>query len=539
MNNPHSFLTGFIIAAIVSVQVWVFYVTIRKIGVFRRLFPGRSEYTITGADGEGEQSSQKILLSARSEQNGVFGRILEAINSYLRRNKGAADFHLIRDIVDRNSDTVDEEINTLIPIPLYMGLMGTMLGIILGLFFIPNISNITSSDYDVGDRIIYQNQANRSVQAHVIEVAPNNMLVVRSGDGTETQVKSAEILTGIDILLGGVKIAMISALIGLLLTVAASGIFYKGAKSETERKKMEFLEFIQQELLPVMSSGTMSIVGTLERNLNSFNEQFGRNTHEFSNSLNSFFGSVSEITRVSENFQLLMQEIQKLNLIGITKTNIDLLSRLSASAGELDKFHAYLTTLNEFTENTRELNAKIAEQVERTRSIEEITSFLRSNLQQNNTVVEYLNNGLFEIKNRENIFRTHVISVEDTISKSIEALQRLTESKMVAIRQIAIQAEPMIEQSIRDYTGNLESLKMLEPLNAGLTDLNRMAGQQNESLKQLQQTIISLIEKRDSKKPMLVEFPMGMRIMAYGLFATGTLAALVAIAFLVIKMLKI
>jgi hypothetical protein len=235
MNNPHSFLTGFIIAAIVSLQAWVFFVTIRRIGVFRRLFPGWSEYTITGA--EGEQSSQITLLSTKSGQNGVFGRILDAINSYLLRNKGAADFHLIRDIVDRNSDAVDEEINTLIPIPLYMGLMGTMLGIILGLFFIPNISNITSSDYEVGDRIIYQNQANRSVQAYVIEIAPNNMLVVRSKDGTEAQVKSAEILTGIDILLGGVKIAMISALIGLLLTVAASGIFYKGAKSETERKK--------------------------------------------------------------------------------------------------------------------------------------------------------------------------------------------------------------------------------------------------------------------------------------------------------------
>jgi Asp-tRNA(Asn)/Glu-tRNA(Gln) amidotransferase C subunit len=299
---------------------------------------------------------------------------------------------------------------------------------------------------------------------------------------------------------------------------------------------MEFLEFIQQELLPVMSSGT--IVGTLERNLNSFNEQFGRNTHEFSNSLNSFFGSVSEITRVSENFQVLMQEIQKLNLIGITKTNIDLLSKLSASAGELDKFNAYLTTLNEFTANTRELNAKIAEQVERTRSIEEISSFLRSNLQQNNTVVEYLNNGLFEIRNRENIFKTHVISVEDTISKSIEALQRLTESKIVAVRQIAIQAEPMIEQSIRDYAGNLESLKMLEPLNAGIADLNRLAGQQNESLKQLHRAMISIMERQDSKGPMLVEFPMSMRIMAYSFFATGTLAALAAIAFLVIKTLK-
>ena len=63
---------------------------------------------------------------------GILFQIVQAINSYLLKNKGATgDFLLIKDIVERYCDTKHEEIETQLPMPLYMGLMGTMLGIII------------------------------------------------------------------------------------------------------------------------------------------------------------------------------------------------------------------------------------------------------------------------------------------------------------------------------------------------------------------------------------------------------------------------
>lgn len=60
--------------------------------------------------------------------------IVAPINQYLSKNEGAvADFLLIKDIVERNCDMKREEIDSQLPMPLYLGLMGTMLGIITGI----------------------------------------------------------------------------------------------------------------------------------------------------------------------------------------------------------------------------------------------------------------------------------------------------------------------------------------------------------------------------------------------------------------------
>ena len=66
--------------------------------------------------------------------NPIYQEIETSINSYLESNKsGISDFSLMKDIVDRNCDAAEEEINTQIPIPLYLGLVGTMVGILVGI----------------------------------------------------------------------------------------------------------------------------------------------------------------------------------------------------------------------------------------------------------------------------------------------------------------------------------------------------------------------------------------------------------------------
>lgn len=69
------------------------------------------------------------------ETSSLLRDVIKTINNYLKKNKGgAADFHLIKDIVERHTDSLDEEINHKLPVPIYLGLMGTVLGIIIGLF---------------------------------------------------------------------------------------------------------------------------------------------------------------------------------------------------------------------------------------------------------------------------------------------------------------------------------------------------------------------------------------------------------------------
>ncbi len=69
--------------------------------------------------------SEVNIIESYATKNLVFEKILFSTNNYLIRNRGASsDFNLIKDIVERNIDAVEEDINSSIGIPLYLGLMG-------------------------------------------------------------------------------------------------------------------------------------------------------------------------------------------------------------------------------------------------------------------------------------------------------------------------------------------------------------------------------------------------------------------------------
>lgn len=67
--------------------------------------------------------------------NHIFQAIINSINKYLGNNSGSViDFGLLKDAVDRHCDSVENDIATQTPIPLYWGLAGTMAGVIIGLW---------------------------------------------------------------------------------------------------------------------------------------------------------------------------------------------------------------------------------------------------------------------------------------------------------------------------------------------------------------------------------------------------------------------
>jgi hypothetical protein len=177
-----------LVCLIVSIQLWVFIRTLIQIKVFRKIIPKVTSLKISKVlvpvvdlerlspkdilaklpqynnidinfSGESETevnfenhsnslfidnseaqtiNADKIevnIVQCDSKKNHVLDNILFSVNNYLIRNRGASsDFNLIKDIVERNTNAVEEDINISIGIPLYLGLMGTMLGIVIGAF---------------------------------------------------------------------------------------------------------------------------------------------------------------------------------------------------------------------------------------------------------------------------------------------------------------------------------------------------------------------------------------------------------------------
>lgn len=406
------------------------------------------------------------LIKSTGESNVIFDKVLNSVNTYLIRNKGAvSDFNLIKDVVERNTDAVDEEINTLLPIPLYLGLMGTMLGIVVGLFAMPSISD-------------------------------------------ENFEKA------IDILIGGVKIAMIASFTGLLLTVLLSGWKYKGAKTQAESLKNDFFTWIQTHLLPVLSQNTTSSIYSLQANLLKFNDTFSTNVV-------SFNGVLSKILESFDSQVNLMNELKDVDVAQLAKINVTVLQELRTSTKEFEKFNTYLHQVNSFVDNAQKLNFQIGNQLERTQSIELVAEAIGTNITANREIITILQSELQEVSNRKQFVSDAVIDVDNSITKSLEKLKEHIDAQMESIRNITIKEESFLENLLGNDRGNLNELKKLGKLEKTMSSIEKSTSTQNEKLDKLGNSLIELTEVLKNQKQIDFQLPKNIKYLSLAFFGSG------------------
>mgnify|MGYP000909604527 FL=1 len=198
-------------------------------GYVERRFLGQPEeipahmiYLSAGEEPPSGEQYVRITLTETDGKNEIIGHIKMAVNTYLLNNFGAAvNFGIIRDLVDREVESRDEEIAQMVPVPLYLGLAATMVGIIFGLLSMPEIDGGNFS-------------------------------------------------SGINSLIDGVKLAMTASLTGLLCTTFLSSIAYKRARAEMLRRKNAQLSYLQAKLLPELIRAEDTGVSGLKASLDHF-----------------------------------------------------------------------------------------------------------------------------------------------------------------------------------------------------------------------------------------------------------------------------
>ena len=170
-----------------------------------------------------EPETELDLVSAENPSP-EFAGIIDDTNNYLRNNKGAAaDFNILKDISERQSEVLEREINATVATPLYVGLLGTFLGVIFGL----------------------------------------SGIILRGGVTNEA----------IQTFITGVVIAMIGSFVGLLLTLWGNTLF-KDARFERDRHQNDYYTFLQAQLLPRLHSDMASSLTSLKAVLDAFNREF-------------------------------------------------------------------------------------------------------------------------------------------------------------------------------------------------------------------------------------------------------------------------
>jgi hypothetical protein len=384
-----------------------------------------SEYIKNKYGLDWQKSMNKVnltLLEVEGSNNQIMAKIVTSINTYLIRNKGAvADFNLLRDIIQRNLDMVEEEISMTMPIPIYLGLMGTMAGIILGLFALP----------DIGSEAFLQGN-------------------------------------GINNLIGGVKIAMIASFTGLLFTVSNSGWLFKGAKSYVEQCKNDFFTFLQTELLPVLTESVNAGIIGLNRSIERFGVSFNENVGKLDALMNKNYDSLMAQQSAVESFQ-------KLDISRIANFNVKVLSEIKQSVDALERLGYALKNVDSFVANSKLL-------VERTNNVMDLSDKIVEILSESKQLQMFLNSHFNALEQRGQIINDTVVRMDDVIDKSLKGLEQHIFERLQAVRDIKITAEDLLQKEFDQNRNVLGKLQFLEPLKnefssyskAGISGQNEM-----------------------------------------------------------------
>lgn len=294
----HSIISGIILCAVVLAIV-------KQIGVLRELLRLYTQlrHLMPNAGGYHEHSPEESC----SELGGN-PEMMQQIDEYLDANKSVApNFDIVKDIVERSSSELDERVRTLLPLPLYYGLCGTISGIILGL--IPIV-------FDGG----------------------------------------SDLMASISPLLLGVAIAMLGSFSGVLITAIASRR-YKDVVSEVEVGKRKFFNWFQINMLPVLGSNPSGPLGQLMRSLSNFNSEFTQsaaimsstardiaNTFVTQQKLLELMQEVANSSALSKSAEIANQMSRHVDVVGAFNNSIE------GMQGYVDKLHRVTRELQSSTE---------------------------------------------------------------------------------------------------------------------------------------------------------------------------------------------
>lgn len=420
-----SLLIIFVIA-IILLQIVLFVKTGRLISNLKKVLSGEFSTGTTVAE------DVTVIRYKTDDKDKVSENIETSINTYLRKNKGAvSDFNLIKDIVERNCDTLEAEITSQTPLPLYLGLMGTVAGIILGLFAITlsggfsNIENV------------------------------------------------------IEILMSDVAIAMIASFMGIgftTLTLWKS----KQCKVTVEANKNRFYTWIQNNLLPVISKSAVSAITLLQQNLTRFNDSFTGTVDRLEEKL----GDVGD---VYESQIEILEKIEAIDVKRMAVANVKVLAALDGSMGSLDRFSQYMSNVTEYLTAVRELNGKLDEHLERTETLGVVSDFYKKQMKEIELRQDAIKSAVLSV---DNVMKSAFVTLQSNSEQGLRSMQEAFVGQMMSMQEMISKQTEKLTLQMNQMPQVVQRLEEISAIPSKLDKLIDRIEKSNSGLaKQVSQSI--------------------------------------------------
>jgi hypothetical protein len=506
----HYIIIGIVIAIIVILQVQFFLETWEKLEVFENIFPysdksykrrdeiveeienanefKMNDFLCTNSmnvsqylkkDGFDSQKAKSDLIAiysnyeiSSSHRNPVLDNIFHSINNYLVKNRGAvSDFHLMKDIVERNCDSKEEEINAQIPVPLYLGLVGTMAGILIGILYLWLSGGL------------------------------NDLLTTGTTSGAK----------GVEALLGGVALAMISSICGILLTTWGSNNAKK-SKVIVEKNKNTFLSWIQSELLPNLSNDVSGALTQMTKNLTRFNNAFSTNTQELRTTLES-------VNESYKNQAEILKAINKLKISEIATANIEIYDKLKNCTAEIGDLGGYLENVRTYLNDVHQ-------------SIADVGTYFRKEIAQIEERKGVISRLVGELDNH---LQTAVNSLKENADTQIRELKTATVIHTDALKTAIQEQRDALNNKLKETSVIIDELKNLTAVRTSMDNLVKATNSQNLKIDNLVHSISELAQMKTGRTGFFI--PQWVKILAISGFSIISLSCLIFLAKELIKII--
>lgn len=385
MEFQYLLVAGFVLFVI----LWQFIThrTIEnRISRIKSLFPSTK-------DGNAVIVEDEITKVINPDAKDEFKETLDDINSYLEKNKNKTfDYHIIEGIVNRNAELLENEVDTLLSVPLYLGLIATIFGIAFG----------------------------------VIAFAWKDLAqLLAATDNINPQ--------GIKILLTDVGIAMLASLAGVYFTKRSTSN-YNSARTTMVKNKNCFLTWIQTDLMSKLSDDITGAILRMTSDLNEFNRTFRDNTEELRTTLSTVNSNYSDQIK-------LIDRINKLNIGQIAQANIDVYSRLQGCTEVLGRLFEIISNSENYLSRVTELNDKIGSIEERTRLFEELGNYFHNE-------IEY-------VRDRQGQMRQHMSGLDSVLQDALSNLGNSLNNSLQELKTVFQNQNQNIQALIEEQSSTL------------------------------------------------------------------------------------
>lgn len=433
------------IALYFFIRQWRFHsATMKNLELFSDFFKKTSEYETIDAneDSDYSRSGSKNFSPKRLKNVAADGAelhaLIEDINEYLESCKGTATFNIIQNKTERRITKLYDRAASKASLPTHLGLMGTFVGVFLGLGAFLWIS------------------------------------IHSPGGITDGAIHS---------LILGVLVSMSTSFFGLRMSTRAHDSI-SDAKNKNDDDKNEFYEYIQNKLMPSVDISLTEALGNLHQTVSDFEPSFSRvidgfkaTFKECTNAFGDDFrrsvrGMVDAVGTMSGNINKITENVDLLEELLTRVSGAEWMRYMRQFADATDHFEKLTHSLNDFERARRMMLAAVQEAINMQKEYNDSLTIPREVATQINTILQRVvrfeqnintlgadlaatqmigNTTIEEIKNQISAIKVKHKVAEQYIETSNNKLEMFFDSQLIELKRLEHKYEESLENLFKTY----------------------------------------------------------------------------------------